>query len=144
LPPEVEAAMDKRTSMGIIGDLSRYTHYQAAEAMTAAARNPSGAANEGIGMGMGFAVANQMNRAFSQQSPTTPPPLPGSVVYYAAINGHQQGPFERPVLEQKINSGEINRSTLIWHAGLAEWTPAEQVTELAGAFAQVPPPLPNS
>ncbi|MGJ0490673.1 SPFH domain-containing protein [Methylobacter sp.] len=144
LPPEVEAAMDKRTSMGIIGDLSRYTHYQAAEAMEAAAKNPSGAANEGIGMGMGFAVANQMNRAFSQQSPTTPPPLPGSVVYYAAINGHQQGPFERPVLEQKIYSGEINRSTLVWHAGLAEWTPAEQVPELAGAFAQVPPPLPNS
>jgi hypothetical protein len=48
------------------------------------------------------------------------------------------------VLEQKINSGEINRSTLIWHAGLEEWTPAEQVPELAGAFAMVPPPLPKS
>ena len=144
LPPEVEAAMDKHTSMGIIGDLSRYTHYQAAEAMEAAAKNLSGGANEGIGMGIGFAVAKQMSQAFSQQPSTAPPPLPASVVYYAAIDGRQQGPFEHPVLEQKINSGEINRSTLIWHTGLPEWTPAGQVPELAGVFALVPPPLPKS
>ena len=143
LPPEVEAAMDKRTSMGIIGDLSRYTHYQAAEAMEAAAKNPSGAANEGIGMGIGFAVAKQMSQAFSQEPSTAPPPLPASVAYYVAIDGRQQGPFERPVLEQKINSGEIKRSTLIWHTGLTEWTQAGQVPELAGIFALVPPPLPK-
>ncbi len=41
LPPEVEAAMDKRTSMGVIGDVGRYAQFQAADAMRDAAQNPS-------------------------------------------------------------------------------------------------------
>jgi membrane protease subunit (stomatin/prohibitin family) len=36
LPPAVEEALDKRTSMGLAGDLGRFTQYSAAEAMTAA------------------------------------------------------------------------------------------------------------
>ncbi|MGB8623107.1 MAG: SPFH domain-containing protein, partial [Paracoccaceae bacterium] len=42
LPPAVEEALDKRTSMGLAGDLGKFTQYSAAEAMTAAARNPAG------------------------------------------------------------------------------------------------------
>src|SRR4030095_3727302 len=33
LPQEVEAAMDKRTSMGVLGDMGRYTQFEAAQAM---------------------------------------------------------------------------------------------------------------
>ena len=33
LPEEVEKAMDRRTSMGVVGDLDQYTRYQAAEAL---------------------------------------------------------------------------------------------------------------
>jgi len=98
-------------------------------------------------MGMGFAVASQMGRAFSKNQAAlqqTPPPIPASVSYYAAINGQQQGPFESSALEQKIKSGEIGRSTLVWHAGLTEWTSAEKVPELAGIFAMTPPPLPKA
>ncbi|MCB1369111.1 MAG: SPFH domain-containing protein, partial [Rhodobacteraceae bacterium] len=53
LPPEVEAVMDKRTSMGIAGDLGKYSQFAAAEAMTAAAQNPGGGMGAGLGMGMG-------------------------------------------------------------------------------------------
>src|SRR6266849_5649605 len=60
LPEEVEAAMDKRTSMGVIGDVNRYTQFQAAEAMRDAAQNPSGGAGLGAGLGAGFAVGNMM------------------------------------------------------------------------------------
>jgi hypothetical protein len=42
LPPEVEATMDKRTSMGVLGDLDQFTRYQAATAITEAAQNPGG------------------------------------------------------------------------------------------------------
>ena len=42
LPPAVEEALDKRTSMGLAGDLGKFTQYSAAEAMTAASKNPSG------------------------------------------------------------------------------------------------------
>ena len=65
LPPEVEAAMDKRTSMGVIGDAGRYAQFQAADAMRDAAQNPSGGAGLGAGLGAGFAVGNAMAGAMS-------------------------------------------------------------------------------
>ncbi len=148
LPPEVEAALDKRSSMGIIGDLGRYTQFQTAEAIEAAAKNPGGGANEGMGMGMGFAVAREMSKAFTGQTPgqasEAPTPIPAAIAYYVAIDGQQQGPFDRLVVEQKIKNGEINRTTLIWRADLVEWTSAENVAELSGALAILPPPLPKA
>ncbi len=65
LPPEVEAAMDKRTSMGVIGDVGRYAQFQAADAMRDAAQNPSGGAGTGVGLGAGFAMGNAMAGAMS-------------------------------------------------------------------------------
>jgi membrane protease subunit (stomatin/prohibitin family) len=65
LPEEVEAAMDKRTSMGVIGDVNRYTQFQAADAMRDAAQNPSGGAGLGAGLGAGFAVGNAMAGAMT-------------------------------------------------------------------------------
>ena len=65
LPQEVEAAMDKRTSMGVIGDVGRYTQFQAADAMRDAAQNQSGGAGTGVGLGAGFAMGNAMAGAMS-------------------------------------------------------------------------------
>ncbi|MEZ5308307.1 MAG: SPFH domain-containing protein [Pyrinomonadaceae bacterium] len=64
LPPEVEAAMDKRASMGALGDAQRYAQFQAADAMVEAAKNEGGGAGLGAGLGAGFAVGNQMANAF--------------------------------------------------------------------------------
>ncbi len=144
MPPEVEKALDKRTSMGIIGDLKRYTQMQAADAMTAAANNPAGGANEGIGLGLGFAVAKEMSQAFSQPSSgVTPPPIPTSVVYYLAIDGQQQGPFGKEDVKNKIKSSVVKRSTLIWNSALVDWTAAEKVNEFTPLFAITPPPIPK-
>jgi len=65
LPQEVEAAMDKRTSMGVIGDVGRYAQFQAADAMRDAAQNPSGGAGTGAGLGAGFAIGNAMAGAMT-------------------------------------------------------------------------------
>ena len=62
LPEEVEAAMDRRTSMGVVGDLNKYTQYQAAEALRESANNPGGLSGAGVGMGAGMA----MGQAFTQ------------------------------------------------------------------------------
>src|SRR6478736_8844100 len=59
LPPEVEAALDKRTQMGVLGNLDQYTKFQTAEAIGDAATNPGGA-GEGMGLGMGMAMGTQM------------------------------------------------------------------------------------
>ncbi|MEP6911103.1 MAG: SPFH domain-containing protein [bacterium] len=65
LPQEVEAAMDKRTSMGVIGDMGKYAQFQAADAMRDAAQNPSGGASTGAGLGAGFAIGNAMAGAMT-------------------------------------------------------------------------------
>jgi membrane protease subunit (stomatin/prohibitin family) len=65
VPPEVEAAMDKRASMGVLGDVQRYAQFQAADAMRDAAQNPGGGAGLGAGLGAGFAVGNAMAGAMS-------------------------------------------------------------------------------
>ncbi|MFZ0064406.1 MAG: SPFH domain-containing protein [Pyrinomonadaceae bacterium] len=65
LPQEVEAAMDKRTSMGVIGDVGRYAQFQAADAMRDAAQNTSGGAGTGAGLGAGFAIGNAMAGAMT-------------------------------------------------------------------------------
>lgn len=67
LPPEVEAAMDKRSSMGAIGNVDHYMKFQAADALRDAAQNEGGGAGLGAGLGAGFAVGNQMVNAFGQQ-----------------------------------------------------------------------------
>ncbi len=66
LPPEVEEAMDKRASMGALGNVQTYAQFQAADAMRDAAQNEGGGAGLGAGLGAGFAVGNQMVNAFGQ------------------------------------------------------------------------------
>lgn len=67
LPDEVEKMMDKRTSMGVLGDLNKYTQFQAAEALRDAAQNTSGAAGMSAGLGAG-AMMGQMMQSAAQQS----------------------------------------------------------------------------
>ena len=58
VPPEVEAAIDKRSSMSAIGNLNDYVKFQMAEGMAKGeGGGPAGAAAE---IAMGFGMANQM------------------------------------------------------------------------------------
>lgn len=68
LPTEVEAAMDKRASMGALGDAQKYMQFQAADALRDAAQNEGGGAGLGAGLGAGFAVGGQMANVFGQQA----------------------------------------------------------------------------
>ena len=152
LPPAVEEALDKRTSMGVIGDLNRYTQFQAAEAIGDLANNPGagGLAAGGMGAGMGFAMASQMGQAMSPQgqnapqSGSAPPPIPQGPKFFAAIGGQQAGPFDAGALKQQIESGAVTRETLVWSEGMAEWTAAGHVDSVSKLFGSVPPPLPPS
>lgn len=71
LPEEVEKSMDKRTSMGVLGNLDQYAKYQAAEAIREAANNDgNGMAGMGVGMGAGAA----MGQMFAQSLGNTAAP----------------------------------------------------------------------
>jgi membrane protease subunit (stomatin/prohibitin family) len=152
LPPEVEAALDKRSQMSVLGNLDQYTKFQAAEAMREAANNPGGSAGAGMGLGAGVALGNAMANAMAgaaaahpqTAAPSGPPPLPTALQFHVAINGQQAGPFDLATIGFKIQEGSINRSSLVWKAGMANWVAAESVPELASLFAAVPPPLPKA
>ncbi|MEM7320470.1 MAG: SPFH domain-containing protein [Pseudomonadota bacterium] len=159
LPPAVEAALDKRTSMGMAGDLGKFTQYSAAEAMTAAASNPAGGGMAaGLGAGMGLAMAQQMGnmagqapgpwgRSASHSAPpvqhmTPPPPPPVEHVWHIAENGETQGPFSKARLGRMVGEGQMTRETLVWTPGQDGWKPADEVAELAQLFTILPPPPP--
>lgn len=149
LPAAVEEALDKRTSMGIIGNLNQYSQFQTANAMEAAAENPGGEAGSSMGMGMGFVMANNMAQQTPQaqppatsQAPVAPPPIPQESSYFLAINGQQQGPHPISQLKTMVSQGQLERGTLAWKEGMPSWLAAEQVDELKALFSAVPPPIP--
>jgi membrane protease subunit (stomatin/prohibitin family) len=151
LPREVEEALDKRSSMGVIGNIDSFLKFQSANAVEAAAKNPGGDASAGIGMGMGYAMANQLGKmtattAEPQQQPLQPPPLPleeSSCRYYVGKNGKKAGPFEKAAIVKYIENGAITRETLMWKEGLAGWEPMERFEEFRSVLRTTPPPLPE-
>ncbi|MFC3615426.1 SPFH domain-containing protein [Lutimaribacter marinistellae] len=161
LPPAVEAALDKRTSMGLAGDLGKFTQYSAAEAMTAAASAKGSDMGAGLGMGMGMAMAQQMANQAAGQRPgpwgapapaahqpqahmAPPPPPPVEHVWHIAENGQTSGPFSKARLGRMASEGALTRETYVWTAGQDGWKKAGEVQELAQLFTILPPPPPGA
>ena len=148
LPPEVEAALDKRSSMGIIGNLGAFSQFQAANAMEEAAKNPSGGMmGVGMGAGMGMGMMGQMGNAFQNQQfnggagANTPPPPPPMIQYFVAVNGAQTGPFSMAQLQAMAASGQFNRQSQVWKQGMAGWLAADTQPDLGSIFSAMPPPI---
>lgn len=156
LPDEVEKMLDKRTSMGIIGDLDRFSQYAAGEAMLNASTNP-GAAGAGMGAGMGAGLGAGMGMAMggmrmgpwgaspAQAGAASPPPMPAQseTVWHIAVNGQPQGPYGRGHLGRLASEGSFTRDTLVWAPGQDGWKPADEVAALAQLFTMMPPPVPQ-
>ena len=152
LPEAVEAALDKRTSMGIVGDLGKYMQFNAAEAMGAKDGAMAGAMGAGMGAAMGMQMGNmQMGPwgsmpaaapAAAQSAQTPPPPPPVEKVWHIAAGTDTKGPFSRATMGQKAGQGELTRETLVWTPGQDGWKKAGDVTELATLFTILPPPPP--
>lgn len=71
VPPEVEQAIDKRSSMAAVGNLNDYVKFQMAQGM----EKGSGAGGVASEMAVGIAMAQQMMQ--QQAAGGTPPPIPG-------------------------------------------------------------------
>jgi membrane protease subunit (stomatin/prohibitin family) len=147
LPAEVEAAMDKRASIGVIGNMQAFTQYESANAISDAAKNPGGLAGAGAGLAAGYQMASQMSQAMNAgagQVAAAPPPIPGAAsAYYLAVGTSQAGPFTISQLTGKLGSADFTRQTLVWKQGMQGWVAAETVGELANLFASIPPPIPK-
>jgi membrane protease subunit (stomatin/prohibitin family) len=145
LPEEVEKMLDKRTSMGIVGDLNRFSQFSAAEAMSTAAANPNGTMGAGMGMGMGMGVGMAGPwgaQPQPQAAQPAPPPPPVEVVWHVAANGQTTGPFSRATLGRMASEGTFSRTSMVWSAGMDGWKPASEINELAQLFTVMPPPPP--
>ena len=150
LPPKVSEALDARTARGMTGNLDDFLKYQTGVAMEAAASNP-GSGSDAIGMGVGIAMANQMGNAIgggagagAGASPA-PPPLKRPPRFHVALEGEAQGPFALEALEAMVDTGRIEKATLVWSPELSGWTAAKDVPGVAALFGEngaAPPPLP--
>jgi membrane protease subunit (stomatin/prohibitin family) len=146
LPEEVEKVLDKRTSMGIAGDLNQYMQFNAAEGLaqpgSAMGATMGAAMGVGMGAGMGMAQAGPWGAAPAAAAPPPPPPPPPAArVWHVAVNGATTGPFSEADLAGMAASGALTRSSQVWTAGQEGWKPAAE-TDLAKLFAMMPPPPP--
>ncbi|MBZ5578801.1 MAG: SPFH domain-containing protein [Acidobacteriia bacterium] len=61
LPDELQKVLDQRIGMNMVGDMARYTQYEAAQALPLAAANKGGgAAGAGVGLGAGIAMGQTL------------------------------------------------------------------------------------
>lgn len=150
LPPEVETALDKRVSMGLIGNMQQYTQFQAANAIEESAKNPSSGGNPGLDFGFGIVMAQEFagnmrtsspvsNPNSPPSNPSVPPPPPVQTQWYLSRDGQNVGPFDRNQLQQQ----GITRQTYVWHQGMSGWQYASEIPELASLFNSPPPPPPQ-
>ena len=152
LPPDVEKMLDKRTSMGLIGDMGAFTQFQAANAIEKAAGQPGGGNNPMLNAGMGMAMGNVMGHQMMQaqhggpqhyqgtqpmpSAPPPPPPMGPQKLHYNGVGGQgQYTPAEIAGMIAANRSGAHN----LWAPGWSGWNSWEQVPEVAG---QVPPDMP--
>ncbi len=160
LPDEVEKMLDKRSSMGIVGDLNRFGQYAGADALI---NNPGAGGGYGaaIGAGMGMAMGQQIGaQQGARPGPwgapqpdyaalpgtSAPPPLPApksvETVWHIAHGDQAEGPYGRGHLGRLVASGQFTRDTLVWSPGMDGWREADEVAELAQLFTIAPPPPP--
>jgi len=147
LPEEVEHALDKRTSIGIVGGLDKYIQYQSGQALEKAAQPGSGL-SDGLGIGVGVALGKQLTDSMATTTQTKaqgiePPPVPSTEHYYIAVNGKSDGPYSIEQLAAKVRSSQLTADTLIWKPGMQTWKTASELDNLQSLLQKsTPPPVP--
>jgi membrane protease subunit (stomatin/prohibitin family) len=94
LPEELQKAIDTRISMGMMGDMAKYTQFQAANAIPLAAQNEGGGmaslgANMAAGVAIGSVMAQGLNPAIAAGAPAA------AGVVAAAVPGSAGDPVAR-------------------------------------------------
>ena len=144
LPEAVEAAMDKRTSMGVAGDLGRYMPVFGGRGDDRGGEEPR---RRGPGDGDGGRHGDgrhgrALGRRRRRRRAPPPPPPPVEKVWHIAENGQTKGPFGRGHLGRMVAEGSLTRETLVWAQGQDGWKPAGEIADLAQLFTVMPPPPP--
>ena len=130
LPEEVQAAIDQRTKLGVIGGMMpQYAQLQAAEAMKIAAGTPGGAAGAGVGLGAGIAMGQQLSQAMAP-----PPALAAAPQWTITLAGRNFGPYTEQAVREMIATGQVEGVALAWKPGAAGWSAISGYPEFADLF----------
>ena len=108
LPEELQKAIDTRISMGMVGDLGKYTQYQVANSVPLAAQNEGGLAGVGAGLAAGVGMGQVMMDALrGSQAPAAVP----SVAPVAAPAAAADDPEARLVkLKTLLDKGLVTQA----------------------------------
>lgn len=147
LPPEVEAALDQRSKIGILGNsMHQFTQMKAAEAIGDAARN-EGVGGAGVGMGIGVGMGQMMSGVMAGMTGQAPPPPPpqappppppqAATWHYSGPDGQSQATADQIIAKIVANPAGAHH---VWQPGWAGWKPAHEVPELAARMPPPPPP----
>jgi len=159
LPPEVEKMLDKRTSMGLIGDMGAYGQFQAANAIETAAGRPGGGSNAMMDAGMGLAMGGYMGQQMMGQqggvynprrgfgpaggAVPQPPPPPNTdpVFHYSGASGQAQ--LNAQQIAEKV-AADRGGAHNVWMPGWPGWKAWSAVPEIAGVVPPEMPPPPGA
>ncbi len=154
MPPEVEQALNQaaqnanakfnefsanKAIINQLGGMDQFMQYNLADSLN----NTDGNGGTGMDAAMNMMAMNMLKQNMggnTQNINQTPPPL--VTQYFVAVNGQQTGPFEYNILQQMTQQGQLTQQTMVWKQGMAAWSAAGQVQELAALFASLPPPIP--
>jgi hypothetical protein len=81
-------------------------------------------------------------------APTGGPAVPPQIRYFMAAGDKQYGPFGIEQMQTFRQTGQLTAAHLVWREGLASWSPASQLPDLAPIFGATsaslpePPPFP--
>jgi len=88
LPEEVQAHLDKASSMRVIGDVDKFIRFQTAEAIDTAAGQSGGVAGIGAGAAAGMAISQSIAGSFAQPAPAQAAPAPAAAA--PAVDPYEQ------------------------------------------------------
>lgn len=61
--------------------------------------------------------------------------------WYYVKDGNQEGPVTEGVLREMLQTGALDKETLVWSESLGEWTPASKVSSFHVTATSQPPPM---
>jgi hypothetical protein len=100
--------------------------------------------------GMSMAIAQQMVKSMNDMMANMH--IPGSMnhprsfgqsnannIFYAVIDGKQEGPFSETEFARLITNKKVVKETYVWKPGMADWQVAEKIPSVLHIVAMTPP-----
>src|SRR4030095_9724003 len=111
VPPEVEEAIDRRSSMAAVGNINDYVKFQMAQGLEKDGGGPGGMAAEmAVGMAMAQQMLQQSGGIMAQSTPgvapPTPPPAGAPQLYTPAQVAQMLGVSESDVVAS-LDAGDL-------------------------------------